>query len=1077
MDELQVGDEVFDENGTVCQVIAIGSVFRNRESVLLRFNNGTAIIADGEHEWEACLCRKQGKFNLYTSRILAKTRAKRALIKVTKALDLPDASLPINPYVLGVWLGDGCSNHATITQGESDITWLRKTIEHCGYRTSSRSTPLTFGILGLSKQLRVSGLLGNKHIPMLYLRASRSQRTRLLQGLIDTDGHVSKSGMTEFCSTDKGIAESVQELVHSLGRRATLFEGRSILQGRDHGPKYRVMFYFSEAALMPRKRKWCKDGTRTPNWYVDGESCISDTKCIQVSSPSGMFLAGKSMIPTHNSELVGRYFPAWHLGTFPAKRVAYISYQDDHAARFSRLAKDCLTKYGPALFGVNISQSSSAANRWSIAGEEGGMFACGIGGAIMGKRPHCLPAGTMIDTERGKIPIEILVASALRPRVRGFDHDSQRTVWRDITATQESWANEIFEIVTDRGNTVWATGEHRFYVDRSGYRKAADLRPGDRLVSQAIKIKQNLPHMRNSGPAPRASLRPMLSTCQNRKGHIGVRKLRNPVRTKRSPKQQSRSTWMRQRLLFTRLPVQSSRCHNGPSLRNLQRSNAQKRRSPLLFKSMPAIRTSIRRSNMRSMWFAISSPQPKDAILFSPMRQRGTLDPNARGRKFSLQVRGKLRKVVHGDAPFGHGQGRVPMRGLPYSGISKDDLPQGTANPTNESADSPRRPQPAKQCPGQSRHSLRDVPLRPSQIETDTVAMVRRICNCRVRVYDIQVEGTHNFFANGLLVHNCMILDDPIKNAEEAMSQTVRDSLWDWLQSTALERLEPNGAIIIIMHRWHRDDLVGRFKEQYDGHCRVITLPALAEENDQMGRKLGESIWPERFSQKDLEFTREKKPLYWWLALYQQRPGAQGNAEWPAELFTRAGLWFDVWPDDLLLKTIALDPSKGGKGKSKGKTKNSDYSAFVLMGFDRAGNIWIEGDLQRRPPGQIVEDGVEHARRFLPNLFGIEDNAFQDLFLPMFRDAGRRLGFSAVEYVGVNNTVNKETRIRRLDPFLRAGRLRFRNTPGTRLLFQQLREFPLGTHDDGPDAAEMALRIIDELLDDSDKFHPERITT
>ena len=121
-----------------------------------------------------------------------------------------------------------------------------------------------------------------------------------------------------------------------------------------------------------------------------------------------------------------------------------------------------------------------------------------------------------------------------------------------------------------------------------------------------------------------------------------------------------------------------------------------------------------------------------------------------------------------------------------------------------------------------------------------------------------------------------LIIDDPVKNAEEANSQTYRDKTWEWYQSTAYTRLEPNGSIILIMTRWHEDDLAGRILHQIDQdkgeQWEIINLPAIAEDHDILGRNIGEPLWPGRYDLNELERIKYTTGSYWWSALYQQRP-------------------------------------------------------------------------------------------------------------------------------------------------------------------------------------------------------------
>jgi predicted phage terminase large subunit-like protein len=217
-------------------------------------------------------------------------------------------------------------------------------------------------------------------------------------------------------------------------------------------------------------------------------------------------------------------------------------------------------------------------------------------------------------------------------------------------------------------------------------------------------------------------------------------------------------------------------------------------------------------------------------------------------------------------------------------------------------------------------------------------------------------------------------------------------------------------------------------------------------------------LWPEvedlytlmcmRVEQGHTAFEREK----------QNSPINPADCEWPEAYFDEA-IWFDDWPDNLVVKTMALDPSKGADAR------RGDYSALVVVGVDRRGMIYVEADLRRRPTPEMVADGVEWFGRHRPAVFGVEANQFQELLTGEFDAEFRRQGILAARPVPIDNRVSKPVRIRRLGPFLASHRIRFKTqSPGTRLLVEQLREFPLADHDDGPDALEMALRLASELI-------------
>jgi predicted phage terminase large subunit-like protein len=180
--------------------------------------------------------------------------------------------------------------------------------------------------------------------------------------------------------------------------------------------------------------------------------------------------------------------------------------------------------------------------------------------------------------------------------------------------------------------------------------------------------------------------------------------------------------------------------------------------------------------------------------------------------------------------------------------------------------------------------------------------------------------------------------------------------------------------------------------------------------------------------------------------------------EWPETYFDER-IWFDTWPAGLVVKTMALDPSKG-TGSGRG-----DFSAFVCLGVNRQGVVYIEADQARRGVPEIVADGVERFRLFQPHAFGIEANQFQDLFAGQFETEFRRIGLLTARPLPIDNQTPKQVRIRRLGPYLSTRRLRFKtDSPGTKLLVEQLMQFPIADHDDGPDALEMALRLAEQFV-------------
>lgn len=362
MGDVHPGDYVFDENGKPCRVVAETEIQYNRPCYLVGFNDGTEIVADAEHEWltddyksrqsrshakqknrlELRPVKKFGTDQTH-KRTFAAIRTTREIadtllfsnnsqknktnhsINVCQPVEYPEQDLPIPPYTLGAWLGDGTSGCGEITTPDQHVL---DRIRADGYEITEHKDKLGYGILGVQVRLREHGLLNNKHVPAIYLKSSLKQRLALLQGLMDTDGHCSQH-TCEFCSTNRQLAEAVHELAASLGCIVHLIEGRAKLYGKDCGEKFRVTFTTAvEVFSLPRKKERLpKEVTfrAKQRFIVKCELCESvPVKCIQVDSPSHLYLASKAFVPTHNSLLTGQL--ALQLAD-AGERVAIMSFE------------------------------------------------------------------------------------------------------------------------------------------------------------------------------------------------------------------------------------------------------------------------------------------------------------------------------------------------------------------------------------------------------------------------------------------------------------------------------------------------------------------------------------------------------------------------------------------------------------------------------------------------------------------------------------------------------------------------------------------------------------------------------
>ena len=325
MGEIQDGDIAFDENGKPCRVVVAHDVLYDRECFEVEFSTGEKVVCDGEHLWRTWDKRErrsgvdrrlQREPSVRTTKEIAASllwgrEEFNHSIETCGPLDLPDADLPVDPYVLGAWLGDGSkSGSGVFGIDESVFTEIGSAGYDVSPATGNSSSSRT--AYGLVTDLRKAGVVENKHVPAMYMRASASQRLSLLQGLMDTDGCASDQckGKVEFCNTNLQLAESVLEIARSLGIRAVMATGRAKLYGKDCGPKYRVTFTTDLPVFrMPRKMERMRQrSTRYRRSYTTHRKIVAvrpvpsvPVRCITVDSPNSLYLCSRGMIPTHNT--------------------------------------------------------------------------------------------------------------------------------------------------------------------------------------------------------------------------------------------------------------------------------------------------------------------------------------------------------------------------------------------------------------------------------------------------------------------------------------------------------------------------------------------------------------------------------------------------------------------------------------------------------------------------------------------------------------------------------------------------------------------------------------------------------
>ena len=398
--ELKVGDKLYHADGSIATVIQVhpdytGPLWR------VTTNTGESILCSGEHLWNVTYSDRGTK----PTRLVTKTVSTQDIfnqnryllerapfIAVNGSCDGNNTSLPIDPYVLGAWLGDGYSHNGYICGAVDDLLelWPDREIYVDGRGIGTVREMIDTSVL------KTLELYKNKHIPVMYLTANREARLALLQGLLDTDGNISRSNCTiEICLANETLARDAYTLVRSLGYKAQFRERTTRCQTGATGRAWRVMFRpYDNDILFRLSRKqdildlWSYEQKKrdiSSRYYIDSVECIAPTclaNCISVDG-DGTYLVGQDMIPTHNSFTITETLPSWYLGKYPHNDVIICGYEGTFAESFSRRNRDKFNEYAADIFHTAGNPNVQGVALWETA-DGGKCHAAGLKGGITG---------------------------------------------------------------------------------------------------------------------------------------------------------------------------------------------------------------------------------------------------------------------------------------------------------------------------------------------------------------------------------------------------------------------------------------------------------------------------------------------------------------------------------------------------------------------------------------------------------------------------------------------------------------------------------------------------------------------
>jgi hypothetical protein len=296
-----------------------------------------------------------------------------------------------------------------------------------------------------------------------------------------------------------------------------------------------------------------------------------------------------------------------------------------------------------------------------------------------------------------------------------------------------------------------------------------------------------------------------------------------------------------------------------------------------------------------------------------------------------------------------------------------------------------------------------------------------------------------------------LLIDDPIKNREEAESEVIRNKIWDWFTSTAFTRLSPKGVVIIIMTRWHMDDLVGRVlnHSELSKRTKIIKFEAISP--------VGDILWKERYDYNALMEIKNAVGPYDWASLYQGSPILTENQEFNP-------LWLRKIPEMVVnsmnvRRFLTIDTAMSKKAQA-------DFTGFCDNRVNEQ-NYWhLKAWQMKIGPEELVDTifNLHQSNRY--ETIGIEKTTYTEGLKP-YLDAEQRRRNKFLPIVELSHSqISKEIRIRGLIPRYATGSI-FHIEGQCKDLEEQMANFPVGVHDDVLDALAYQLQIADGVKSQS----------
>lgn len=612
----------------------------------------------------------------------------------------------------------------------------------------------------------------------------------------------------------------------------------------------------------------------------------------------------------------------------------------------------------------------------------GARLATSVGAALTGLGGDCLVEGSLVSTPTGPRRIEELCAGDL---VSGFDFLRGEAVSSRVVATRRLVKDELYEIRTSSGNTLRCTGNHPIFVSGVGFVAADKLGLGDRLLLEdeaQSGIQSDLRQLPSK--LPERFMRYAQSDTPWQQGQLLFKKLffGAPRRQIRKAVRYVRDAEIRSvfKILFARL-----------------RSEVYSR--PTQEKNVPQMQQFISRGY---------------DLLLAFLRPCGSFGTNARGAKLQFQGPGEIFQSVQENNPFYPYTRRPQMCVVPETGrqnvfYAPDN---GQKAPTIAATGTPHQRRYEEQYAAEFDNVMRGLPQATSPRDSATITSIQKHSGGENAFYDIQVERICNFFAEHVLVHNCIIIDDP-HNTQEVESEASRQSVINWYSQSLSTRLNDmtTGVKLLVMQRQQEEDMTGYllstepemwdhivFRMRYEANPFLPYDPrGLGDDGDQLygldgkgeviiGSPLAEAegtlLWPARMPEDAVTSLEKTLGTYGTAGQMQQRPSTKGGGiikakDW--QLFPPPGQE-DDWKRDGVLCWPPFDFIVASLDGAYTESEINDPSALTMWGiwYDRAGNprvVAMHAWEDFLSFNRLVTRVGNNCRKFKPDVLLIEAKA------------------------------------------------------------------------------------------------------